>query len=108
VNCYHFLVDIIGARLRLADELGLFPNAPILIGRRVFEEQRNCREAIRLMEIPEDQIVIEDDRPGSAWWARSERLYFEIHHKEAKRASTTSSGCFACRTAIVPPPDAYS
>jgi capsular polysaccharide biosynthesis protein len=76
VNYYHFLIDIIGGRLRLADELGLFPNVPILVGRRVFEERRYCREVIRLMEIPDDLIVIQDDRPASAWWARSERLYF--------------------------------
>jgi hypothetical protein len=76
VNYYHFMIDIIGGSLRLADELGLFPGLPILMGRRVFEERRYCRDVIRLMEISEEQIIFQDNRPGSAWWARSERLCF--------------------------------
>jgi capsular polysaccharide biosynthesis protein len=76
MNYYHFLVDIIGGRLRLANELGLFPSIPVLVGRRVLEERRYVRDAIQLMGIHRDQIVIQENLPCSAKWIRSKRVYF--------------------------------
>lgn len=85
MNYYHFLVDIIGGRLRLADELGLFPGTAILIGRRAFEERRYVRDAIRIMGIHRDQILIQENLPGSSKWIRSKRLYFADPPRQSLR-----------------------
>lgn len=75
-NYYHFLIDIIGGRLRLADELGLFPRVPILVGRSALKQRRYVRDIIRLMGLDRDQVVIQENLPGAAKWIRSKRLYF--------------------------------
>jgi hypothetical protein len=61
VNYWHFLNDLLGGRLRLADKAGLGAKVPLLLGRRALD-QPFVQEILRDTEIGRRRLVVQDDQ----------------------------------------------
>jgi hypothetical protein len=59
-NYWHFLNDILGGRLRLADEAGVDRNVPLLIGSGALQ-QRFVQEILRDTRIGRRRFVVQED-----------------------------------------------
>jgi hypothetical protein len=59
-NYWHFLNDILGGRLRLADKAGIGGDVPLLIGRRAFE-QPFVQEILRDTQVGRRRLLVQDD-----------------------------------------------
>ncbi len=90
-NYWHFLNDIIGGRLRLADEAGVSADVPLLIGRRAFS-QPFVQEVLRSSQIERRRLLVQGDE---MFHCR------EIIHFETPRHSVESTdfvlGCLGAR-----------
>jgi hypothetical protein len=59
-NYWHFLNDILGGRLRLADKAGIGADVPLLMGRRAVE-QPFVQEILRDTQIGRRRLLVQDD-----------------------------------------------
>lgn len=59
-NYWHFLNDIVGGRIRLAQTMGLSGDAPLLLGRRAFERPF-VREILAMSGLARMKLIIQDD-----------------------------------------------
>ena len=59
-NYWHFLMDILGGRLRLADEAGVDADMPLLLGRRALD-QAFVQEILRTTALARRRLVIQEE-----------------------------------------------
>jgi hypothetical protein len=79
-NYWHFLNDLVGGRLRLADEIGVGADVPLLIGRRAFA-QPFVQDILRSTQIGRRRLLVQGDE---MFHCR------EVIHFETPRHSTES------------------
>jgi len=71
-NYWHFLNDIVGGRLRLADETGVSPDVPLLIGRRAFD-QPFVQDILRSTQMGRRRLLVQ----GEEMFHCREIIHFE-------------------------------
>jgi hypothetical protein len=69
-NYYHVLNDLIGGRLRLAQQCGVGPDVPVLVGRDLYR-QPFFQDLLRMSSLGRREIIVQDGR-----YVRSERTFF--------------------------------
>ena len=69
-NYYHVMNDLVGGRLRLAEECGVGKDVPLLVGRDL-QRQPFFQDLLRLSELGRRELIVQDGQ-----FVRSEKTFF--------------------------------